>query len=75
MLLKIKNSVFQTNSPTYEKNVKEQNCYFQKLLQILLWAFFDKTHGFYFNQKNVVKNKKLWFPAKPGQTMQDTKKC
>ena len=25
--------------------------------------FFGKTHGFYFNQKNVVKNKKLWFPA------------
>ena len=23
-----------------------------------------KTHGFYLNQKNVVKNKKLWFPAK-----------
>ena len=21
-------------------------------------------HGFYFNQKNVVKNKKLWFPVK-----------
>ena len=25
--------------------------------------FFGKMHGFYFNQKNVVKNKKLWFPA------------
>ena len=26
--------------------------------------FFRKTHGFYFNQNNVVKNKNLWFPAK-----------
>ena len=36
----------------------------QKDLQILLLPFFGKAHGFYFNQKNVVKNKKLWFPTK-----------
>ena len=35
MLLKIKNSIFRTNSATYEKNIKEQNCSFQKDLQIL----------------------------------------
>ena len=37
-----------------KKNVKKQNCSFQKDLQILFWPFFDKTHGFCFNQRNVV---------------------
>ena len=35
MLLKIKNSIFRTNSATYETNVKEENCSLQKYLQIL----------------------------------------
>ena len=41
---------------------------------ILLWPFFRKTHGFYFNQKNVVKNKKLWFPAKQWKIRKNVKK-
>ena len=32
------------------KNVKKQNCSFQKDLQILFWPFFDKTHDFCFNR-------------------------
>ena len=36
----------------------------QRDLQILFEPFFGKMPGFYFNQEHVVKNKKLWFPAK-----------
>ena len=45
-LLKIKKSIFWTNSATYETNVKVQNCSFQKDLQILFRPFFDKMHSF-----------------------------
>ena len=48
---KIKKSIFRPKYATYEKNVKKQNCSFQKDLQILFWPFFVKTHGFYFNRE------------------------
>ena len=53
----IKNKKIQFSGQTMQdkkKNVNKQNGSFQKDLQILFWAFFDKTHSFYFNQKNVV---------------------
>ena len=31
---------------TYKKNVEEQNCSFQKDVQILLWSFFDRNYSF-----------------------------
>ena len=34
-VIKIKNSIFRTNSATYKNNVKKQNCSFQTDLQIL----------------------------------------
>ena len=46
MLLKVKNLIFRTNSATYETNVKEQNCSFQKDVQILFWPFFDRNNNF-----------------------------
>ena len=46
---KIKKSIFRLNSATDETNVKEQNCSFQKGLQILFWQFFNKLHSFCFN--------------------------
>ena len=38
--------------------------YLKKIYKFCYDHFLKKIHGFYFNQKNVVKNKKLWFPAK-----------
>ena len=43
-------------------------------VHVLRSPFFGKTHGFYFNQKNVVKNKKLWFPAKQWKIRKNVKK-
>ena len=45
----IKRTVFN-HFATYEKNVKKQNCSFQKDLQILFGPFFDKMHSFCFNR-------------------------
>ena len=50
MLLKIKNSIFRTNSATYETNIKKQNRSFQKDLQILFLPFFDKMKHFCYNR-------------------------
>ena len=61
MLLKIKNSTFRTNSATYEKNIKKQNCSFQKDLQTLFWPFFDQMHSFCFNLDKYYEKLKIQF--------------
>ena len=55
----------------YEKMLTSKIVHLKK---IWLWPFFGKTHGFYFNQKNVVKNKKLWFSAKQCNIRKNVKK-
>ena len=37
---------------------------FKKIYKFYFDHFFYQMHGFCFNEKNVIKNKKLWFPAK-----------
>ena len=63
-LLKIKNYSFRPNNARYEKMLKSKIVYLKKIYKFGFDYFFGKTHVFYFNQKSVVKNKKLWFRAK-----------
>ena len=61
MLLKIKKSIFRTNSATYETNVKEQNYSFQKDLQIFFDHFLIKWTVFVLIVMNTIKHQKFNF--------------
>ena len=61
---KIEQSIFRPNYARYEKILQSKIVNLKKIYKFGFDYFFGKTHGFYFNQKNIVKNKKLWFPAK-----------
>ena len=47
-LIKIKNSLFPWIYTRYEKNVKKQNCLFQRNLLICSWPFFHTSYIFSF---------------------------
>ena len=61
---KIEKSIFRSNNARYEKMLRSKIIHLKETYKFCFLPFFGKTHGFYFNQKNVVKNKKLWFSAK-----------
>ena len=46
MLLNSQKFKFSDKLCDIQKNVKEQNCWFQKDVQILLWSFFDRNYSF-----------------------------
>ena len=55
MSLKIKNSIFWTNSATYKTNVKEQNCSFQsKLITLLISNKKEFNHFFKSTSSDIV---------------------
>ena len=60
---KIEKSIFRSNYVKYEKMLTSKINHLKENYKFCFDHFFGKTHGFYFNQKNV-KNKKLCFPAK-----------
>ena len=64
MLLNIKDSIFRTNSATYEENVKEQIVHFKKIYKSYFDHFLIKCTVFVIIVKNVIKNQKFNFPNK-----------
>ena len=61
----MKNSIMHQIYARYEKNVKKENCLFQKDLQISFRLFSYKSYIFSFNhQKQFYENQKFNFPAK-----------
>ena len=61
MLLKIKNSIFRTNSATYETNV-----HFKKIYELYFDHFLIKRTVFVLIVKNVIKKQKFNFSDKLG---------
>ena len=60
---KIKESIYRPNYARYEKMLTSKIVHLKQIYKFCFYHFLEKR-SFYFNQKNVVKNKKLWFPAK-----------
>ena len=59
-----KKSIYRPNYTRYEKMLTSKSIHLKQIYKFVFDHFFFKSHGFYFNQENVFKNKKLWFPAK-----------
>ena len=68
----IKNSTFPPKYTRYGKNIRKQNCSFQKDLQIRSWRIFHKSYFFLFiHQKRFYENQKIQFSR---QNIRDTRK-
>ena len=61
--MKIENSIFPPKYTRYEKNVKKQNCLFQKDLQLWSKTFFHRSYIFCLLMKNIIKSRN--FPSEP----------
>ena len=71
---KIEKSIFRLNYARYEKMLRSKIIHLKETYKFCFDHFLEKTHGFYFSQKNVVKNKKLRFPAKQCKIQKNVKK-
>ena len=61
---KIEKSIFPPNYARYEKMLRSKIVHLKETYKFCFNHFLEKRTVFILIKKNVVKNKKLWFPAK-----------
>ena len=61
---KIEKSIFRPNYSRYEKMLRSKIIHLKETYKFCFDHFLEKRTVFILIKKNVVKNKKLWFPGK-----------